>query len=259
MHLKQKPNELIRYPGTASTLIAIPVLNEYGYVDDVLDAVSRYADSILVVNDGSTDGTLGLLEKYNFIKIISHQTNEGYGQSLIDAFNYAYEHNFDWLITIDCDHQHEPSYIPHFYSEIEKNDVDIISGSRYLYSIDSGSIRPPNDRIVINKKITRILNKNLKIKITDSFCGFKAYRVKSIIRLKLTEKGYGFPLQLWIRASQASLKIREIPVSLIYHDPKRNFGGLLESARTRYDYYMEIIQSELKQDVYKNNAKSNCS
>lgn len=257
-HLKQKPKSLIRYPGVVSTLIAIPVFNEYEYVDDILDAVGRYADNILVIDDGSTDGTSDLLKKHDFIKTISHQRNRGYGQSLINAFNFAHWHNLDWLITMDCDHQHEPSYIPRFYTEIEKDDVDIISGSRYLHPIYSGSIRPPKDRIIINEKVTRILNKNLKTRLTDSFCGFKAYRVKSIIGLKLTEKGYGLPLQLWIRASKAALKIREIPVPLVYHDPKRNFGGALELPRVRYDYYMKIIRRELGDDAYKNAAKANC-
>jgi len=153
------------------------------------------------------------------------------------------------VITIDCDCQHEPSYIPHFYSEIEKNDVDIISGSRYLHTINLGLLPPPADRVAINRKITNILNRHLDINITDSFCGFKAYRTRAISRLKLTEKGYGFPLQLWIRASRKGLKIREIPVPLIYHDPSRNFGGMLEAPRIRFDYYMEIIHRELKNNV----------
>jgi len=258
MRLKQKSKGAIKYPGALSTLIAIPVFNEYKYVDDVLDAVGRYADDILVINDGSTDGTLDLLKKHDFVKIISHRVNRGYGQSLIDAFDFARRHNFDWLITLDCDHQHQPSYIPRFYSEMEKNDVDIISGSRYLNTTNLGSICPPKDRVTINKKITCVLNKNLKIKLTDSFCGFKAYRVERICKLELTEQGYGFPLQLWVRASRAGLHIREIPVPLIYHDPKRNFSGMLESPRLRYDYYMKIIKRELGDDVYKNAAGFSC-
>jgi len=257
-HRKRKPTGLIRYPCVVSVLIAIPVFNEYKYVDDVLDAVARYADNILVIDDGSTDGTFDLLKRHGFIKIISHRTNRGYGQSLIDAFVFARRHNFDWLITLDCDHQHQPSYIPRFYSEIEKDDADIISGSRYLNTTNSGSIHPPKDRVIINRKITHILNKNLKIKLTDSFCGFKAYRVKAVSRLKLTEKGYGFPLQLWICAVRAGLNIREISVPLIYHDPKRNFSGMLESPRFRYDYYMRIIKRELGEDVYKNAAGVGC-
>jgi len=230
-------------------LVAIPVFNELNYVNDVLRAVHKYSDNILVVDDGSTDGTSDLLKKHNYIEVISHKTNAGYGQGLIDAFNFAYQQKFEWIITIDCDHQHEPSYIPHFYSEIEKDDVDIISGSRYLHKINFNSTPPPTDRVAINTKITEILNQNLSIKITDAFCGFKAYRTKAIFKLKLTEKGYGLPLQLWIYASRAGLSIREISVPLIYHDPTRKFGGILEYPQNRLCYYLEIIEKELGYNV----------
>jgi len=237
-----------------STLIALPVFNEFKYVNDVLREVHRYCDNILAVDDGSTDGTSKELERHNYIRIISHKENQGYGQSLIDAFNFAGCHKFDWLITLDCDYQHQPTYIPHFCGEIEKEDADIISGSRYLPGINSGSIPPPRDRVAINKKITRILNRFMAARLTDSFCGFKAYRVNAILKLALTEKGYGFPLQLWIRANRARLRIREIPVPLIYHDPKRNFGGKFEKPEVRFDYYMQIIRRELGHNADKNAA-----
>ena len=237
-----------------STLIAIPVFNEFKYVNDVLNEVHKYSDNILAVDDGSTDGTSKELERHNYIRIISHKENQGYGQSLIDAFNFAGCHKFDWLITLDCDYQHQPLYIPNFYCEIEKEDADIISGSRYLPGFNSGSIPPPRDRVAINKKITRILNRFMAVRLTDSFCGFKAYRVDAILKLDLTEKGYGFPLQLWIRANRAGLRIREIPVPLIYHDPKRNFGGKFEKPEVRFDYYMQIIRRELGHNADKNAA-----
>ena len=237
-------------------LIVIPVFNEFKYVDDVLCVVHKYSDNILVVDDGSTDDTSNVLKKHTYIEVISHKVNIGYGQSLIDAFNFAHKNNFNWVITIDCDHQHEPSYIPRFYSEIEKDNADIISGSRYLLRINLCSVLPPADRVAINIKITNILNQNLAIRLTDAFCGFKAYRTRAISKLKLTERGYGLPLQLWIQASQAGLKVREIPVPLIYHDPKRNFCGILENPQKRLGYYIKIIERELGYNVVRQNAIS---
>jgi len=248
----QRPKTQSSDRNTANILVAIPVFNEYKYVDDVLHAINQYADNVLVVDDGSTDGTSDVLKRYAYLEIISHRMNLGYGQSLIDAFKFAYRHKFDWLITVDCDHQHEPSYIPRFYSEIEKDDADIISGSRYLRRIDLGSSPPPQERVAINRRITDILNKSLAIGLTDAFCGFKAYRTKAVFELELTERGYGFPLQLWVRASRADLKICEIPVPLIYHDIKRNFCGTLEDPRKRMSYYVEIIRRELGHNVSRN-------
>jgi glycosyltransferase involved in cell wall biosynthesis len=258
-HSTQKPKISNRRWKTKTTLIVIPVFNELEYVDDVLRAVREYSDNILVVDDGSTDGTSNALQKHPCLQIISHKTNMGYGQSLIDAFSFAYHHKFDWIITIDCDYQHEPSYIPNFYSEIEKDNADIISGSRYLLMMNLSSAPLPADRVAINRKITNVLNYNLDITLTDSFCGFKAYRTRAIFKLKLTERGYGFPLQLWIRASRVGLRVREIPVPLIYHDPKRNFCGILGDYQRRMNYYIEIIEKELGHNVDRNITKHLCS
>jgi len=226
-------------------LVAIPVFNELEYVDDIVAAVRKYAADILVVDDGSTDGTSEVLRRHRYLHIISHDSNAGYGRSLLDAFDFAGCNNFDWVITLDCDHQHEPSYIPAFYREIDKNDADIISGSRYLRKMDSGRVKPPPERVAINKKITRILNRILGLELTDSFCGFKAYRTEAVLKLGLDEPGYGLPLQLWVRAARAGLRIREIPVPLIYFDPRRNFGGVLENPKVRFNYYIGIIEREL--------------
>jgi len=211
--------------------------------------VQQYASDILVVNDGSTDGTRETLTKHTCLRLVTHETNAGYGRSLIDAFVYARTHRFEWIITIDCDHQHEPSYIPHFYREIEKNEVDIISGSRYLRPLDVGPLRPPPERVAINQEITALLNRVLGIGLTDAFCGFKAYRTEAICRLGLTESGYGLPLQVWTRAKKAGLVIREIPVPLIYYDPKRSFCRELENPQERRAYYLRVLSQELGGDL----------
>lgn len=243
--LNRKTEAAGKYQTVKTVLVAIPVFNELGYVDNVLNAIRAYSDSILVVDDGSTDGTSELLKQHNDVEILSHKTNIGYGQCLMDAFDFACRKKFDWVITIDCDYQHEPSYIPHFYSAIKEDDADIVSGSRYLRRTDWGSVSPPPERVAINKRITGILNENLDVELTDAFCGFKAYRTTAISRIKLTEKGYRLPLQLWIRAVREGLRICEIPVPLIYHDPERNFCGALENPAERLKYYLEIIEKEL--------------
>ena len=238
-------------------LIAIPVHNEFRYVDDILTAVSKYHSNILVVNDGSDDGTDKLLKDYKSVKVISHKTNQGYGQSLIDAFEFAEGRGYDWVITMDCDHQHQPSCILQFLEKIGKNEADIISGSRYLLFTDPENV--PADRLRINRCITELFNSVLRIEITDAFCGFKAYRVSALKKLKLTEKGYALPLQLWIQAAFAKFRITEIPVPIIYHDPQRNFDGLLELPICRMKYYMDVIEKEFEKYGYKNTEKFICS
>ena len=229
-------------------LLAIPVYNESRYLRGVVEEVKRHVDNVLVVDDGSTDATPDLLACMPGIAVIRHPRNLGYGQSLIDAFSYAICHEMDWIITMDCDRQHEPAGIPDFLAAIEADDCDIISGSRYLPAQADGD-SPPADRRAINASITCVLNRTLNLGITDAFCGFKAYRVSCLHGLKITEPGYAMPLQLWVHAARRGLRIREVPVRLIYNDPKRSFGGPLNDPEHRRRHYQAVLEKALAEDL----------
>jgi dolichol-phosphate mannosyltransferase len=222
-------------------LTALPVFNEVKSVCPVLDEVANYSDDMLVVDDGSTDGTLDLLRQRKDITLIEHQSNQGYGGALITAFDYAIENNYDVLVTIDCDGQHEPQLIRRFVAESASTGADIISGSRYLKTFSENS-SAPKDRRNINKQITDLLNEKLGYSLTDSFCGFKAYRVEALRKLKLTETGYAMPLELWVQAWCQQLTVQEVPVPLIYLDEDRSFGDNLDDPTIRLNYYHEILR-----------------
>ncbi len=98
----------------------------------------------------------------------------------------------------------------------------------------------------MNATITCILNDLYQLGLTDSFCGFKAHRVSVTQKLKLTAAGYAFPLQLWPRAAYAGLRIKEIPVRLIYNDPTRHFGGSLDNVSDRMTHYLEVLNAEIQ-------------
>jgi dolichol-phosphate mannosyltransferase len=225
-------------------LVAIPVFNELRYVERVLEQVRRFSRDILVIDDGSTDGTGDLLAGRSDIQLIRHAENRGYGQSIIDAFSHADARGYDWVITMDCDEQHEPRMIPHFVRQIQADQWDIISGSRYLQPTCADDL-PPGDRQTINATITAMINQTLCLNLTDGFCGFKAHRTSAMVGLKLDEVGYAFPMQLWPRAAAARLRITEIPVRLIYNDPTRHFGGLLDDASERLAHYVSVFNREL--------------
>ncbi len=225
------------------TLLAIPVYNEEKYVERVLGRVSEYLPDVLVIDDGSADATPSLLAKFP-VEVIRHAHNRGYGRSLMDAFRWAAVDRFDWIITMDCDEQHEPASIPDFLAAIERDDLDVISGSRYL-DIHPENDAPPEERRRINGIITDELNGRLGLKLTDSFCGFKAYRVSALQRLTLDVDGYAFPMQFWVQAVAAGLRIDEVPVRLIYNDATRSFGGPLDNHAHRLAHYRDVLAFEL--------------
>ena len=232
-------------PRNTKVLLAIPIYNEAGHLNAVLDEVGQYIDDIVVIDDGSTDGSKVLLARRENICVISHPHNRGYGQTIIDAFHFACGSGYDWVITMDCDLQHEPAKIPSFIAEIAKDDADIISGSRYLAESACNGCPPP-DRRQINLRITALINQRLGLKLSDAFCGFKAHRVKAVVGMELQEAGYAIPLEFWVQAAARKLRVREIPINLIYNDPNRHFGGELDDPQTRLDHYKAVFESTLK-------------
>ena len=220
-------------------LTALPVYNESKHVTAVLDEVSKYAADVLVIDDGSSDGTRELLASRHDIDVLAHDENRGYGAALRSAFEYAIVHRYDVLVTIDCDGQHEPQRITQLAQACRG--ADIVSGSRYLDREDSASGEAPEDRKRINQWITAEMNRRLGLNITDAFCGFKAYRSHALAQLNLEETGYALPLELWVQAAHLALDIVELPVPLIYLDEERSFGGSLDAAEKRMQYYREVI------------------
>jgi dolichol-phosphate mannosyltransferase len=262
------------------TLIAIPVFNEQRSLQGVLASVraqlAGYALAspgcdfdLLAIDDGSTDATPAILDAAaakGDLTVLRHQVNRGYGASLIDAFAYARRHEHDWVVTIDCDEQHEPRRLPTFFDRQRAADAaraagldapDILSGSRYLQAT-SGTVYsdglgptsasvPPPDRRAINLAITAEINHRLAIDppLTDAFCGFKSHRVAALGELELTETGYAFPMQLWPQAVAMGLRVQEVPVELIYKDLTRSFGPALSNPAVRLKHYRCTLHREI--------------
>ena len=227
-------------------LTALPVFNEAAHVAGVLAEVRKVTPDVLVVDDGSTDGTAELLAACDpAVRVLRHPVNRGYGAAVASAFRAALAGPWDGLVTIDCDGQHQPRLIPEFVAAAAT--ADIVSGSRYLRAFP-GDTPPPESRRRINAEITAELNRRLGLSLTDAFCGFKAYSRRALEALcgdrggpGVSEPGYAMPLEVWVSAAAAGLRIVELPVPLVYLDLARSFGGALDDAATRLAYYRHVL------------------
>ena len=228
-------------------LVVIPIFNEKKTLQSVLRELYRYySGEVLLIDDGSSDDAISKVKPFfsGSTTLITHSRNLGYGASLRSGFEYAKNGDYDCLVTIDCDWQHEPSYIPKFLEQIRE--VDVISGSRYLKQ-ESDLSKAPEDRRRVNHEITQIINDATGFSLTDSFCGFKAYSRKAIETLAFNQNGYGSPIEIWAQIYMRKLSFKEIAVPLIYLDAKRSFGGELDSAEIRKKYYLTIWEEALSQ------------
>jgi len=224
--------------------ILLPVYNEGATLQRVIEKLLPFKNGdVVIIDDGSTDATPSILERVSVKAVVRHDQNEGYGRSLMDGFDFAKANNYPYCVTMDADEQHEPGFIPCLLEQLDK--FDIVSGSRYLNPALSGEVPPP-ERLEVNRIITEKLHQLTGYNLTDSFCGFKGYRVDGLRKLHLTETNYGFPIQAWLQAAKAGLTVTECAVPLIYKDHSRNFNNQFANRDERLNHYLQVMDREAK-------------
>ncbi len=223
--------------------VVVPVYNEVEYVDPILDVLREFwHGEVIVVDDGSTDGSTEVLANRDDILLLTHPDNLGYGKSLMDAFTFARFAGIQRVVTMDADGQHLPKDVPRFFQALEG--VDFVSGSRYRPDSHITS-SAPEDRQHINHVLTEMIDSATGYDITDAFCGLKAYDMSVFDKIHLLEPGYAVCVEFWAKAWKAGLTMVELPVERIYVDLHRSFGPELDDPDRRMKYYCDAWDKAL--------------
>lgn len=223
-------------------LIILPAHDEAATVGAVVRAIRQtVAADVLVIDDGSRDDTARVAAQAG-ARVCSSGRQTGYGATMQRGFSYAVRRGYQRVASVDADGQHDPAHLPQFLALA--SEWDVVSGTRYHPDSPSQGVAPP-DRVRINRELTARINALTGWRLTDVFCGYKAYRVDALSRLGLTETGYAFPMQFWMQAARAGLRITELPVGKIYLDVPRSFGLGLGDPCKRRAYYLQVLEDEL--------------
>lgn len=196
----------------ANTLIVIPAYNEGVKIANVIGNVRCAVPDfdILVVNDGSRDDTVAAAMAAG-ATVVSHPFNMGYGVTIQTGYKYALVHNYDYLVQIDGDGQHDPVCIPLLLAVLQKGEADFVLGSRFL----GNSYRPPFARrlgMVLFRGIVLLVTGTF---ITDTTSGFQAFN-RDVIRFFASDV---FPVDypdadVLIMLHRAGFSLREVPVRM---------------------------------------------
>ncbi len=200
---------IIRKP---SILVVIPCYNEEVSIGSVVLRSLKYADHVVVVDDGSQDKTADIARLAG-AEIIRHEVNQGKGVGIKSAFEYAKNANVDILVLIDGDGQHNPDEIPQLIEPILKLEADMVNGSRFLVK---NSHKVPMYRQLGQSVLTLVTNAGSGQKITDSQNGFRAFAKKTFDCFSFKENGMGIESEMLIDASNANLRINEVQIDVRY-------------------------------------------
>ncbi|MFN3693683.1 MAG: glycosyltransferase family 2 protein [Ignavibacterium sp.] len=191
----------------------IPFFNEENFILDVVTRTLNYVDFVIAVDDGSTDNSAALLKNFENLILVSNEKNFGKGFALQKGFEKAVSLKAEIIITLDADDQHKPEMIPDFIEGIK--DCDLIIGNR-LHDISS----MPLHRRFSNKITSYLLSKKLGIEIKDSQCGFRAYRLEVLEKVKTIFSGFEAESEMIVKAARNNFKIKFIDIPTIYGNQK---------------------------------------
>ena len=213
------------------TIACIPAFNEEKNISNLVNDVSKYVDSVIVCDDGSTDGTVNESKKSGAF-VISNNKNLGKGAALKSLFDFARHSNADVVVTIDGDGQFLPEEIPKLTKDIEDGKSDIVIGYRFETEKDM-----PSYRKIGNKVLDELSKKASNLNLRDTQSGFRAYSKKAIEKIDFTHNGFVADSEILIDASTKDLTISEQHVTVLYdtggrtstQNPVRHGTGVLIS------------------------------
>jgi glycosyltransferase involved in cell wall biosynthesis len=194
----------------------IPTYNNETTIERVIGEARRYLETIVVIDDGSTDGTAGRAERKG-ARVIRLPHNRGKGNALRVSFRYALLHEYDAVITLDADLQHDPHDIPKFIEHYEKQGSPIIVGNRMEYKEDI-----PRVRYVPNRVGMYLFSKMIGQAVMDSQCGFRLYDRKVMNTIPVVRDGFDAEADILLRAGKRGYKIDFVPIKAIYFENRHH-------------------------------------
>jgi uncharacterized protein (DUF2062 family) len=190
--------------------VLIPTYNNAGTIQGVVDSVLVRCKDVLVVNDGSTDETAGLLANLG-VDVVTHPVNRGKGAALLTGFRRGEARGFTHALTFDADGQHHAEDIPRLLDEAENHPLDVILGARDM--IRDGAP-------AANELAGRMSDFGIKVQtglgIRDSQSGFRVYPLAVVNRLPLKARRFEFEIDVLIRACWAGARVRNMPIGVTY-------------------------------------------
>jgi glycosyltransferase involved in cell wall biosynthesis len=199
-------------------LIVIPVYNHAGTLRDVVTRTLAVCGDVLVVDDGSTDGSVEVLKGLP-VRFIRHEKNKGKGVAILTAAHEARRLGMSHIITIDADGQHDPANISRFIPAIRENPLAIVVGKR-IFNSKTVPFSSRFGRSFSNFWLRVETGYSLK----DTQSGFRAYPVILLEWLKLHEKRYSFEIEVLVKAAWAWIELKEVDISVHYPEPSKRIS-----------------------------------
>ena len=205
-----------------SKVVIIPTYNEKENIEAIIRKVFSLEGGyhILVIDDGSPDGTASIVKKLreefpNRLFIIERNGKQGLGTAYLTGFKWSLDHDYDYTFEMDADFSHNPDDLPRLY-EACRDCGGVAIGSRYCDGISV--VNWPLGRILMSYFASKYVRRVLRMKVHDCTAGFKCYSREALSTIDLDDvrmKGYGFQIEMKYTAWRLGFKIVEVPIIFV--------------------------------------------
>ena len=208
-------------PARRAITAVIPAFNEERFIGSVVLKVRKQAETVIVVDDGSTDATAQVAAEAGAV-VLSHPANRGKGAALNTAFRMVREHSPSVVVMLDGDGQHRPEELASVVAPVLEGEADIVVGSRYL----AKDYKVPRHRVWGHRAFNLITRLSSGVAATDSQSGYRAFSPRAVEEISFHSNGFSVESEMQFLARERGLRFIEVPVTIRYTDPpKRSVFG----------------------------------
>jgi len=214
------PSNIIIMP---LNLVIIPTYNEKENIETIIRAVFEQPTpfDILVIDDGSPDGTASIVKKLQAefptrLFMVERKGKLGLGTAYITGFKWALEHDYEYIFEMDADFSHNPVDLNKLYDACANQGADVAIGSRYVTGVNV--VNWPIGRVLMSYFASKYVRFVLGVHLADTTAGFKCYRREVLETIELDRirfKGYAFQIEMKFTAFKCGYTLKEVPIIFI--------------------------------------------
>ena len=200
--------------------VIIPCYNEAAVIRNTVIEVLRHGYNVVIIDDSSKDNSKNELKGLP-VYYLRHRVNLGQGAALQTGIDFALKKGAKYFVTFDADGQHDSDDIPGMVTLLEKEEADIVFGSRFLPGAKTNVSRSRSFALNLGRYINYFTS---GILLSDSFNGMRIFSKPAAEKIKLTENRMSHPVQLLMLTAAGKLKYAEYPVAIHYSDYSKKKG-----------------------------------
>jgi glycosyltransferase involved in cell wall biosynthesis len=209
-----------------NTSALVPAFNEAGTIGDVVAGLRGVVSHVIVVDDGSSDGT-GARARAAGAEVIDHEQNRGKGEAIRTGLSRVFAGSFSHVLLLDGDMQHLPGEAARLLDAAERTGADAVLGARQFRRNAMPAARYHTNRIG-----SRVLSWFVNATVADTQCGFRVFKVDALRDLTLTARGYEIETEMLVKLRRRGARLASVPVSAVYASERSKLRPLRDTTRT---------------------------